>query len=452
VALVSDAQLHEVLRAQNPWWVSGALPQRARHTPARRPDDVLRGSDRPALLCGPRRSGKTATLMRLVDAHLRAARAPKGVAYLPLDHPLLRLVPLGPLVDATLALMDQPERPLVLLDSLQGVPQWPERFLEVVSTRPQPRFVAATSVAAGLTDPAFDTVHLGPLSFREFCDLRGLPDLGAPDLDPFDPRLPEESRADDRLYSRVLDPILADYLVRGGFPTALFTHDLSVAHQAVREGVVARAIYEDLPAVVGVQTLADLERVLLGVLLQGGAPLQMEAFSDSVGLDSATVGRYLGHLQRAFLLSSLKNFAASTDRSRARLFPTDPGLPNALFERGVSVLAQPDERRALLAGAVVSHVEAAARERGFDVAYFREGDLQADVVLVSPEGAVPIVLVDREDVGEEDVALVERLMKRIPSRSAILLSRAGPRRKESVTFFETIWHLPAAYFLYALHA
>ena len=63
-----------------------------------------------------------------------------------------------------------------------------------------------------------------------------------------------------------------------------------------------------------------------------------------------------------------------------------------------------------------------------------------------------VVLIDREDVGEEDVALVERLLKRIPSRSAILLSRAGPRRKESVTFFETIWHLPAAYFLYALRA
>jgi hypothetical protein len=41
-------------------------------------------------------------------------------------------------------------------------------------------------------------------------------------------------------------------------------------------------------------------------------------------------------------------------------------------------------------------------------------------------------------------------MKRTNSRRAILLSRARPRRREALTFFEAVDHLPAAYFLYAL--
>jgi hypothetical protein len=141
-----------------------------------------------------------------------------------------------------------------------------------------------------------------------------------------------------------------------------------------------------------------------------------------------------------------------TDRSRPRIFPVDPALPNALFERGAAVLADTAARRSLLTGAVVAHVAQVARERGFDVAYFREGDLEADVVLVSPSGAVPIVILDRDEVGEDDAAVVERVMRRCQAHSAFLLSRWGPRRRAALTFFETVYHLPMAYFLYALRA
>jgi hypothetical protein len=146
----------------------------------------------------------------------------------------------------------------------------------------------------------------------------------------------------------------------------------------------------------------------------------------------------------------VKNFAAATDRSRARVHPIDQALPNALLERGAAVLARPEERRSLLAGTVVAHVQHAARARGFDVAYFKEGDLECDLVLVSPAGAVPVLIVDKEEVGEEDAAYAERVMKRTQATSAFLLSRAAPRRRAPLTFFETIYHVPAAYFLYAV--
>ena len=182
-------------------------------------DATLKDTGRATLLVGPRRSGKTSTLFRLVDAHLRSDGHPRDVAYLPLDHPLLRLAPLGQLVDRALKLMDAKERPRLLLDGIQALPQWPERFVEVVKTRPYPRITGAASVAPAVEEACFDTVHLPTLSFREFCDLRGIPDLGAPLLDPLRPRMPEETdSADDRLFGRVLEPLLADYLVRGGFP------------------------------------------------------------------------------------------------------------------------------------------------------------------------------------------------------------------------------------------
>jgi len=451
VSLLSESRVDEILKANNPWWKTGALPQRARSTEPRGPDVTLKDTGRATLLVGPRRSGKTSALFRLVDAHLRSEGHPRDVAYLALDHPVLRLAPLGLLVDRALKLMEARERPRLLLDGIQALPEWPERLVDVVKTRPYPRITAAASVAPGIQDPCFETLHLPTLSFREFCDLRGIPDLGVPPLDPVRPQPPADGEsADDRLFSRVLDPLLGDYLVRGGFPETVLAPDTAVGHQIVREGVVARAVYQDLPAVVGVMKLADLERVLLAALLQGGAPFVMEGLCDALELDRTTVHRYLDHLQRAFLLTSLKNFAAATDRSRARLHPTDPAIANALCERGPAVLARAAERRSLLAGAVVAHVQRFARARGLDVAYYHEGDLEAEAVLVTPEGAVPIVLLDQDDAGDEEAASAERLLRRVQGGSAFLLSRGGPRRRAPVTFFETIYHLPAAYFLYAL--
>jgi len=451
VSLLPAGSIDSVLRSQNPWWVTGASDARGRAGLPRGFDTRLGDEERPVLLVGPRRSGKTAALRRLVDVRLRHGVRPRDIASLDLGHALLRLEPLGLLVDRALKLMEPEGRPWVLLDGLQAVPDWPDRFRELVDTRPHAHFVAASAVADGVHESAYDTVRVPPLRFREQCALRGLPELGAPPLDPMALELPESpDSADDYLFDRVLDPLLADYLVRGGFPEAALPSDPAEGRARIREGVVARAIYEDLPAVVHVLKQADLERVLLAVLVHGTAPLPVESFSDSLGLTSQTLGRYLDHLDRCFLLNTLRNFAASTERSRPRLFPTDPALPNAFLERGAELLAQPAVRRDLLLGAIVDHVAQYAHERGFDLAYFRDGDLEADLVLVTPEGALPIVLFDHDDVGEEDVARVDRLMKRMEARRAIVLSRARPRRREALTFFESVDHLPAAYFLYAL--
>ncbi len=433
-----ETEIDGVLRAQNPWWATGALPVRVRHTQPRRADRRLRESERPTLVVGPRRSGKTATLYRLLDDHLRRGRPPLGAVYVPIDHPLLRLMELGPLVDRALRPCEAVERPLLLLDGLQTLPDWPERFLELVKTRPRPRILAASAVAPATAEAEYDTVALPPLRFREYCDLRGLPDLGAPPLEILEPRLPKESRPEeDYLFDRVLDPMLADYLVRGGFPEAVFEPDLAAAQQALREGVVARAVYQDLPAVVGVLKLADLERVLLATLMHGTGPLVVEALSDEVGLDRATVARYLDHLERAQLLTGLRG-----DRPRGRYFPQDPAVPNALLGRGAEVLARPEARDHLLAGVVCSHLVSHCAERGMSIHSFREGELEGDFVVAGPQGTRLVLL------GE--VAEPERLLQRTQADAAFLLYGSRSRRLEALSFFESLLHLPAAYFLYAL--
>jgi predicted AAA+ superfamily ATPase len=448
--LLPKGRLDEVLRMHNPWWTSASAPAAGGRTQPRAVDGLLAEGAGPALLSGPRRSGKTSALLRLVDGEMRRGRAPRRIAYLPFDHPLIRLAPPDQVVSRALEGLDRSGPALILLDGLQALPDWPRHLAALVDTHPGERLVAAVSARPEPGEVTFDVFHLPPLRFREFCQLRGLPDLGAPPLDLLDAKLPADSAAEDYFFNRVLDPMLADYLVRGGFPQAVLEPDQIRAREEIRESVVARALFQDLPGVAGVLKLGDLQRVLLAALVRGGAPIPIETFAESLDLDRQTLGRYLDHLERLLLILSLRNHAAATERSRPCVHPVDPGLPNALLERDAAVLARPAERRALLAGAVVSHVEDLARARGFDLAYFRGGEVAADLVVVTPDGPIPILIVDREDVAEEDAAAVERLLRRLQARTAFVLSRAQPRRRTSVSFFESVIHLPTAYFLYAL--
>ncbi len=448
--LLPEGRLDDVLRMHNPWWTSGSAPTAGSRTLPRPVDGVLIEGAGPVLLSGPRRSGKTSTLMRLVEAEMRRGRAPRRIAYLPFDHPLVRLAPPTQVVDHAVETLDRSGPALLLLDGLQALPDWPRHLHELLEKHPGERLIAAVSSRPEPGEVSCEVLQLPPMRFREFCNLRGLPDLQAPGLDLLDADMPPADRAEDYFFNRALDPLLADYLVRGGFPQAVLESDPVAGREGIREGVVARALFQDLPGVAGVQKPGDLQRVLLSALLHGGAPIPIELFAENLDLDRQTATRYLEHLSRLQLITSLRNHAAATERSRPRVYPTDPGLSNALLERGAAVLARPVERRALLAGVVVSHVEDFARARGLDLGYFREGDVEADVVLVTPDGPVPIVIVDREEVTEAEANAVDRVMKKMRATTAFVLSRAQPRRRQAVSFFESVVHLPAAYFLYAL--
>jgi len=291
--LLPSDSIDNVLRAQNPWWASaqqhgvrgGRVLGRVSGlgSQPRALDAQLVSDERALLLLGPCRSGKSAALHRVVETRLRSRSGDDechgDIAYVDLDHALLRMEPLGPLVDRVIRLMEPKARPWLMLDGLQALPDWPTRFRELLATRPQAHFIASSSVAPGEADPDYDTVRVPPFRFREVCAFRGLPDLGAPALDLVDLQLPDHpDPADDYLFHRVLEPLLADYLVRGGFPDSVVptgpTFDLAGSRAAVRQHVVARAIYQDLPSVVNVSTQSDLERVLLATLLHGSGPIQ----------------------------------------------------------------------------------------------------------------------------------------------------------------------------------
>src|ERR1700690_658997 len=86
-----------VLQGFNPWW-GGTMPAKQ---PFKRlgfyvcqkylADATLR---RAILLSGPRRVGKTTILTQLADSLAQTKHEPRGILYLSLDHPLLKLVSL----------------------------------------------------------------------------------------------------------------------------------------------------------------------------------------------------------------------------------------------------------------------------------------------------------------------------------------------------------------------
>lgn len=91
---VSDQEIDNRLREENPWWVAGGgidrdyaeFPRRAYLPPFAR---LVRQAapQRAVLLLGPRRVGKTIMVFHAIDALLRAGVAGRDILYVSLETP-----------------------------------------------------------------------------------------------------------------------------------------------------------------------------------------------------------------------------------------------------------------------------------------------------------------------------------------------------------------------------
>ena len=74
VEFLPDTRLREVVSGLNPWWTSGMLPPRAGRAGPHRVDARRKKDDRPLLLCGPRRCGKTSTIYRWIKPGVKGVQ------------------------------------------------------------------------------------------------------------------------------------------------------------------------------------------------------------------------------------------------------------------------------------------------------------------------------------------------------------------------------------------
>lgn len=400
-----------IFSEQNPWKSGGSMPSELAPASERPLAQMLwkrvalNEPPRYQVVIGPRRVGKTTTMYQTVRHLLESGVPTSQLWWFRLDHPLLMRTPMSAFVDIVLNEQDGRDGPAYLFfDELTYAENW-DRWLKDFFDRKLPiRVVASSSSSPELRAKRHESgigrweeQHLSPYSFGEFLHL-----IGRSRELPAGASLGEVLRAS--IQSRVRSEDLAEprrrYVLTGGFPELLLSADQPLEESAVlrsqrvlRGDAIERAIYKDIPQAVPIESPATLERLIYILAAQTCGVLSPQGVCKSLGASTPTFERYLRHLENAFLVFTLPNYAGSEEARQRRgkkLYFADGAVRNAALQRGLAPLRDPSEMGVLLENAAAAHLHGLAQQAGVRLYHWRDEPFEVDLVYDDPRSPLAL--------------------------------------------------------------
>lgn len=188
-----------------------------------------------------------------------------------------------------------------------------------------------------------------------------------------------------------------DYLMFGGYPgAAILKSDVNRWREYMRDSIVESTISRD------VLQMEDVRKpALMRALFELGAQYSAQEISyrkllgqlDDKG-NTDTVRHYLDLLSKAGMMSGLQKYDAKQVRSRAsspRLLVHDPSLMFSMWRGAGDLLADSALRGHLVETAVGARLIARAQTEGFELYWWREGNLEVDFVAKRGDGALAAI-------------------------------------------------------------
>ena len=217
---------------------------------------------------------------------------------------------------------------------------------------------------------------------------------------------------------------LDDYLMFGGYPgAAILKDDVDRWREYMRDSIVESTISRD------VLQMEDVRKpALMRALFELGAQYSAQEISyrkllgqlDDKG-NTDTVRHYLDLLSKAGIMSGLQKYDAKQLRSRAsspRLMVHDPSLMSSMWRGAGDLLADFSLRGHLVETAVGARLIARSAVEGFDLYWWRDGDLEVDFVVKRNDGAVTAIEVKSGKVTESGM---NEFLKRNPEANPMVV-------------------------------
>lgn len=396
--LIPTEKIVERLHYENPWWLSGRIPDMYQNMSRRLYFDLFfpyvkeKDIKRAVVLMGPRRVGKTVMMFHAIQALLDEKKNPKEVFFIGIDNPIY--MHLG-LEDILLLCKDALKLKnlkgcTVFFDEIQYLKDWERHLKVVVDAYPQTKFIVSGSAAAALkwhsTESGagrFTDFMLPPLTFQEYIHLKKMNHLlydGS--IEYGNKQIPYCLTHD----IKSLNKEFIHYLNFGGYPEVVLSEKIqSDMGRYVKNDIVDKVLLRDLPSIYGIKDVQELNRFFTYLAYNTGNEFSYENMSKESGIQKDTLKKYLEYLEAAFLIKVLNKVDVTAKRLQRvtsfKVYLTNPSLRTALF----SPLTETDaEMGNMVETAILS--QWMHREK-MDLTYARWKDGRK-------EGEVDLVLVD----------------------------------------------------------
>ena len=124
-----------------------------------------------------------------------------------------------------------------------------------------------------------------------------------------------------------------DYLRKSGFPEIVSWNSETRIAEYIKNSVVDRVIFRDIPQVFKTRDMALMEKVTKFILSSPGSILNVNSLSQMWRQSKITVSNYLKFLETSLLVRSLSNYRPSFSSSSRKLKKYYPATPSLVFSQ-----------------------------------------------------------------------------------------------------------------------
>lgn len=298
------------------------------------------------LVAGVRRCGKTYRLYQEMKRLLSSGVDRSSMLYFNFDDERILPAPDGLLDDVITTYERLSPRTLdgcyLFFDEIQEVPEWGTFLRRLVDTRTATIYVTGSSSRMLSSEMPSEfrgrsiTRELFPLSFSEYCELKGAPFGGGTGPD----------QAFTSAEKAVLHNLLDEYLVRGGFPATIGLSRPDAFQ--VLQGYAGQTVARDIIEREGLANARVAQGFARRCIASSARELSMNKEANrfkSLGLGVAreTLASLLDYYEESYLVFRLGEHSRSlarNPRSADKVYAVDPGLEAAFSPATSSDLGQ----------------------------------------------------------------------------------------------------------------
>ena len=309
------ARIRDALVDLNPWW-KGEFSLEYRDREAYREVEKFIALPQIIAFTGLRRVGKTTLMLKIVQDAIKDGLDPRAILYFSFDE--FRESQIRDVLREYETLMStdlSSGRHLLLLDEIQKLAGWEDQLkalydrlrktLKVIISGSESLFIRKGSRET-LAGRLFEFTIL-PLSFREYLNFREVK---------FEPL---------ELHEKELSRHFDEFLLTEGFPELVGFKDKTVLRKYLRESIVEKVIFRDLPTLLGVRDVSSLESVLNVLMDEPGQLVELSELAGELKLSRQTLSNYLTYLEQCFLVRKLYNYSKGrrkVERKLKKYYPT----------------------------------------------------------------------------------------------------------------------------------
>ncbi len=274
------------------------------------------------VLTGLRRVGKTTIMYKLIHDLIEVGVSPFNIFYFSFDENKKDILELLDTYERITGKNTKKEKVYFFFDEIQRLDDWATQLKILYDTHPNIKIICSGSESLFirneakniLTGRVFEFV-IKPLNFREYLLFKGI------DYKPIDAK------------RKMLIREVKNFSISMGFPELVTVSDREIIHKYVRESIIEKIIYKDIPSIFSVKNIETVRSIMDMFLDSPGQLIDFLTISKQFDVSRHSIRNYVRYLENSFLLKRLYNFSKGRRKMERKLRKIYPTLisPNLLF-------------------------------------------------------------------------------------------------------------------------